>query len=119
MRMWRGSLGAVVAINQILTNPLFVNTKSPVIIEFDPVKRDITLRERGLNFADATLIFEGPQIQLADMRFVYPEPRFQTFGLIAGRMVTIVWTPTEKGRRIISMRKANDREQKRYYQHLG
>jgi ribosomal protein L34 len=35
------------------------------------------------------------------------------------RMVIVVWTPTEDGRRIISMRKANDREQARYSHRLG
>ncbi|MFL0413357.1 hypothetical protein [uncultured Sphingomonas sp.] len=34
-------------------------------------------------------------------------------------MIVIVWTATSGGRRIISMRKANEREQARYRQRLG
>jgi hypothetical protein len=52
-------------------------------------------------------------------RFPYPEERFITVGLLSGRMVIVVWTPTEDGRRIISMRKANAREETRYSHRLG
>lgn len=34
-------------------------------------------------------------------------------------MVVIVWTPRDTGRRIVSMRKANDREYAIYHQYLG
>ena len=47
------------------------------------------------------------------------EERYITVGLLAERMVIVVWTPTEDGRRIISMRKANAREQARYLDRLG
>jgi uncharacterized protein len=85
-----------------------------VEISFDPAKREVTLIARGLDFADAGLVFAGTEITLPDTRFDYPEPRFQTFGVLDERMVVIVWTPSEEGRRIISMRKANDREQDRF-----
>ena len=83
-------------------------------ISFDLGKRAKTLRERGLDFADAPQVFAGPEYTQADERFDYPEPRFVTFGLLRDRMVVIVWTATTTGRRIISMRKANEREQARY-----
>jgi uncharacterized protein len=80
-------------------------------ISFDPAKRAETLRMRGLDFADAAGVFEGPTFTLRDERFDYPEERYITAGLLAERVVIVVWTPTEDGRRIISMRKANEREQ--------
>ena len=83
-------------------------------IRFDPAKRDRSLRERGLDFADAARVFAGPQITFEDTRFVYPERRFATYGLLGERMVALIWTETDGGRRIISMRKANAREQARY-----
>ena len=90
-----------------------------MVITFDPAKRDKTLTERGLDFADAGQVLAGPTYTLPDDRFDYPEPRFITVGQLKERMVVIVWTPTQDGRRIISMRKANDREQKRFADALG
>lgn len=81
-------------------------------IEFDPAKRDVTLAERGLDFGDAIEVFGGPNETAADVRFAYFEPRFVTKGWLRERIVVVVWTPTARGRRIISMRKANDREQR-------
>jgi uncharacterized DUF497 family protein len=89
-----------------------------VRIEFDPAKRDKALAERGLDFADAPKVFAQQSATLADLRIDYPEPRFQTFGWLEGRLVNLVWTPIEGGRRIISMRKANDREKSRYTERL-
>ena len=56
-------------------------------ISFDPVKRDETLRERGLAFADAGLVFAGPVVEFEDDRFAYPEPRTVTYGLLGDRLV--------------------------------
>ncbi len=88
-------------------------------ISYDPVKRDVTLRERGLDFADAGIVFAGLQITQIDERLDYAEVRFQTYGLLNERMVMVVWIGTENHRRIISMRKCNDREQNRYREQLG
>ncbi len=41
-------------------------------------------------------------------------PRFITVGRLDGRMIVMVWTPAYAGRHVISMRKANAREQKKY-----
>lgn len=50
-------------------------------IEFDPDKRGLTLQERGLDFADAGELFQGPNATRQDTRNDYGEPRFQTTGL--------------------------------------
>lgn len=83
-------------------------------ISFDPVKRRTTLRERGLDFADAGKVFAGPKFEAEDERFAYPERRYSTIGLLNERMVVIIWAEADGGRRIISMRKANEREQARF-----
>jgi uncharacterized DUF497 family protein len=90
-----------------------------VRITFDPAKRDRTLRERGLDFADAAEVFAGPHADVPDRRRDYPEDRYRTFGYLRGRMVVVVWTPRGKARRVFSMRKANAREQKAFGQRLG
>ncbi|WBO21612.1 BrnT family toxin [Sphingomonas abietis] len=87
-------------------------------ISFDPVKRALTLERRCLDFADAPKVFEGPGFTQEDARFDYPERRFQTYGLLDGRLVMVVWADILGGRHIISMRKCNDREQARYRQRL-
>jgi uncharacterized DUF497 family protein len=88
-------------------------------ISFDRTKRDRTLLERGLAFEDAERVFEGPTVEGVDDRRDYGEGRIITVGLLDGRMVVIVWTPRDGGRHVISMRKANDREQARYRERLG
>ncbi|AXJ95633.1 MULTISPECIES: BrnT family toxin [unclassified Sphingomonas] len=88
-------------------------------ISFDAAKRDKTLRERGLDFADAPRLFAGLTYTRPDERFAYSEPRFQTFGLLDERLVMVVWAETKPGRRIISMRKCNEREQHRFGRQLG
>jgi len=88
-------------------------------VSFDPAKRLKNLQKHDLDFADAAQIFDGPIFTREDDRFDYPEPRFQTFGLVNDRLVILVWTPTAEGMRVISMRKCNDREQKAYARRLG
>lgn len=79
-------------------------------ISFDAAKRAVTLAERGLDFADAPRLFAGLTYTRPDERFDYPEPRFQTYGLLDERLVMVVWAETDTGRRIISMRTCNERE---------
>ena len=87
-------------------------------ITFDPAKRAATLQLRSLDFADASLVFAGLTMDVADRRQDYGEPRVQTIGYLAGRMVMVVWTPRGDARRIMSMRYCNDRERKIYGPHL-
>ena len=76
----------------------------------------MTLAERGLDFALADEMFHGPDYSYTteDLRFDYGEKRYISFGLISNRLCVVVWTPRGTGRHIISMRKANDREQESY-----
>lgn len=83
-------------------------------IEFNPSKRQSTLEERQLDMALAGEVFAGEHLTVEDDRFDYGETRFVTIGFMSGRMVVLVWPPRGDARRIISMRKANDREQKIY-----
>ena len=88
-------------------------------ISFDPAKRAETLRKRRLDFLDAEEVFAGLTYTIPDQRFLYRKERFITVGLLSGRMVIVVWTSTDDGRRVISMRKANDREKARYSHRFG
>ena len=88
-------------------------------ISFDPAKRDRTLRDRGLDFADAAVVFEGTTVEIDDVRKDYGERRVICFGKLKGRLVVIGYTPRGSVRHIFSMRKANDREQDRLAPYLG
>ena len=88
-------------------------------VTFNEAKRARTLEERGIDFADAARVFGGPEFTQEDDRFDYPEPRFQTYGLLNERLIMIAWTPIDGGIHVISMRKCNDREHRKFAQRLG
>ena len=82
-------------------------------ITFDPVKRQRTLEERGLDFEDAAVVFQGTTVEVEDTRKNYGECRVICFGMLAGRMVVVGYTPRGTARHVFSMRKANDHEKER------
>ncbi len=77
-----------------------------------------TLDERGIDFVDACLVFSGETLDFPDDRKEYGELRMITVGYLENRMMIVVWTPRGDNRHIISMRKANEREQTRFRQRL-
>ena len=83
-------------------------------VEYLPTKREATLAERGLDMARAAEIFSGATLTVEDDREDYGETRLITIGFLDSRMVVVVWTQRGAARRIISLRKANEREQKAY-----
>jgi len=87
-------------------------------ITFDPAKREKTQLERGMDFNDAAEVMEGVTFRWIDDRFEYGETRVVTIRRLRGRMVVLVWTQRGEARHIISMRKANDREQAKYRKYL-
>jgi uncharacterized DUF497 family protein len=86
--------------------------------DWDPFKNQRNIKKHGLDFEDAEIVFTGNVIHFQDERFPYGEDRFITLGEIEGRVVIIVHTQRENLTRIISMRKANEREKKIYFQQL-
>jgi uncharacterized DUF497 family protein len=83
-------------------------------VEFDAAKRAGTLEQRGLDMARAGEVLEGATLTIEDDRMDYGETRYITIGFLDERMVVLVWTPRGDARRVISMRKANDREKAIY-----
>lgn len=83
-------------------------------ISIDPKKNARNLAERGLGFERAAdLEWETASIT-EDARENYPERRFVAVGHLDGRLHVLCFTPTMDGIRVISFRKANKRETKRY-----
>ena len=80
------------------------------------------LRERGFDFAFATLIFDGPTLEKEDRRRDYGERRVIALGEADGIGLAVVYTDRVDGggadslRRIISARVSNRRERQAYRQ---
>ena len=87
-------------------------------LEFDQDKRDKTLKERELDFGRAAEVFAGIHFTGQDIRVDYAEDRFISVGWLDTRLIVLVWTPRGEVRRIIRMRKANDREKALYASYL-
>jgi uncharacterized protein len=82
--------------------------------EWDPGKRAENLLKHGVDFNYARIAFERVVFSYEDIRKDYGEPRFTTIGMLNGRLMVIIHTRRGNNYRIISMRKANERERKRY-----
>ncbi len=87
------------------------------MIEFDPAKDRVNRAKHGIGLALAALMFEDDILvhEMPDERRDYGEPRMIAYGLIMGRAVVCVYTWRGSARRIISLRKANGREQALYF----
>jgi len=84
--------------------------------EWDEAKRQNNLKKHGMDFEDAQLLFNDEALVVPDLRRDYGEPRFILINLLANRLAVVVFTFRGQKTRIISMRKANERERNRYYQ---
>ena len=85
-------------------------------ISYDPAKNEKNLRERGLSFdCVAEFDFETAVFSVDDRRD-YGEIRHRALGFLNGRLHALVFEETAKGIRVISFRKANKREVRRYEQ---
>jgi len=88
-------------------------------LEWDEGKCKSNLEKHNLSFEDAHLVFAGDTVTIPDLRRPYGENRMITMGSLAGRIVVMVHAPQGEKTRIISMRKANVREQRIYQERLG
>jgi hypothetical protein len=86
-----------------------------VEFEWDEAKSDACFEERGFDFAYAIRVFlDADRVVEIDERFDYGEARFQVLGRIDGRVFAVVYTPRASRLRLISARKGNRREIRRY-----
>jgi uncharacterized DUF497 family protein len=83
-------------------------------IEFDPEKNDRNIRDRGLSFERAADFDFGSAKFAEDLRRDYGERRYIALGMLDGRVHMLVFCEAHVGIRVISVRKANAREVKRY-----
>lgn len=83
-------------------------------ITWDDAKRRSNLAKHGVDFAAADEFEWDTALTVTDPR--HDEARFVSIGFIGERLHVLVWTMRESRRRIISLRKTNPRETRRYAQ---
>jgi uncharacterized DUF497 family protein len=83
--------------------------------EWDWAKSNSCQISRNFDFAYVVSIFLDPTLVVEhDQRWDYGEERFRALGLIDEKVFVVVFTRRHKAIRIISARRANGREVKRY-----
>ena len=82
--------------------------------EWDPVKEARNIRDRDLDFETASHIWDASVVEKIDARKDYGEVRILAFGKVNRRLMAVLFTWRGTRRRIISARKANRREQRRF-----
>ncbi|MGZ8096663.1 MAG: BrnT family toxin [Methylosarcina sp.] len=85
-----------------------------MIIEFDPAKNLKNIRERRLSFERAADFDFETAVFMTDDRRDYGEVRRIGVGYLDGRLHVLCFVFIAGGIRVISFRKANHREAKRY-----
>lgn len=83
--------------------------------EWDANKNLKNIEKHGIDFNDATQAFDNPMIRKVDNRKDYRETRWIAIGLLIDFVIVIVYTIKDKVIRFISVRKANKKERKKYY----
>jgi uncharacterized DUF497 family protein len=85
---------------------------------FNPAKDAANRAKHGVSLALPEILFADPHLLTTDDRFNYGEVRELAFGRISGRLFVCVYADRGEERRVISLRKANGREVKRYGKEL-
>lgn len=85
-------------------------------ITFDSAKDARNIEERGLSFERVAEFDFDSAVFVEETRRDYGERRWRALGLVGDRVHALVFVETESGIRVISFRKANEREVKSYEQ---
>jgi len=81
-----------------------------MLIAFDPAKDAANQEKHGLPLIDAAFLEWEAAIVWQDVRFDYAETRMCALGYIGERLYFVAFVDREQVRRVISFRKANQRE---------
>jgi len=88
-------------------------------IEYNNAKNIKNIKERDISFDLAEGFDLETSLTWQDLRYDYNgENRFISIGYIENRLYSLVFTPRGELLRVISLRKANPREVKRYEKHI-
>lgn len=82
--------------------------------EFDQAKDENNLDKHGLSLAEAEFFEWETAVVREDTRKQYAEQRFEATGYIGDRLHVMIFCFRSVSVRVISLRKANKREENRY-----
>jgi uncharacterized protein len=103
--------------NLVTDSTLPIETKMD--FEWDEAKRLSNIKERGVDFRDAALIFDGAVIAKEDTRENYGEQRFRALGRVDDEFYVVAYTRRGSVLRIISAWKVDEDGRKRYEEILS
>jgi uncharacterized protein len=92
--------------------------------DWDPIKAASNRRKHGVSFQAAVLVFADPNALVVQDRIENGEERWQAIGVVEGRfMLVVAHTVRQQDDleviRIISARRANREEKRRYEEENG
>jgi len=82
-------------------------------VEFDPTKDAANVAKHGLSLAEFVGFDAVPKV-MTDDRYDYGKTRYRAFGRVAGIPHCFVYTLVPAGIRLISFRRAHEKEMRRY-----
>ena len=83
--------------------------------EWDMAKSDLCQISRNFDFTYVISVFIDPNLLIEkDQRWDYGEERFRVLGLLNEKVFVVIYTKRPSAIRIISARRANRREVRRY-----
>jgi len=88
------------------------------VFTWHEAKRHTNLRKHGIDFKDASAIFDGFTVTSEDTRKAYGEQRLLTLGALHGIVVSITHTERDEQLHIISIRKATRHEERFYFSQI-
>jgi uncharacterized DUF497 family protein len=97
-----------------LTRVFIVHTFNWIRVTYDLAKDGANVEKHGVSLAMAAALEWDSAVIWPDTRRQYGEPRMAGIGYIGLRLYYVVFVDRSEGRRVISLRKANQREIKRY-----
>jgi uncharacterized DUF497 family protein len=89
------------------------------VVEYDEAKRLSNIKDHGVDFIDAALIFKGPILVKEDRRDDYGEQRFRALGRVDNDYFVVAFTMRGSACRIISAWKVGENGKDRYQKALA
>lgn len=91
---------------------------APMEFEWDEAKRQANIAKHDVDFLEAMELLADAPVMYDDSRTDYGERRCQAVGIVDGKMLVVIFTMRESSFRIISARRANSRERRKYAKDL-
>jgi uncharacterized protein len=105
------------ALVDTLTGLLLISSMPDAAeFEWDLAKARSNYAKHGVAFETARKAFSDPlMVEVLDDSEDYGEARFLLIGMVAGQLITVVYTPRQGRYRLISARQASKDEQDHYF----